>query len=352
MTEVTREQLEPPSREQDLLPIDDFISLCKDRAIMCVIDEGALEPLERDVLLFPALRVRVPLHRLKKDLLKQGWLEVYSRERLVSYPARQEFTPWSELRGIEQPLYSRLQVYPLQQLYKMRMFYVNHDEPFGAPDSWERFHKRIALLYSPGVYLPLARWCVAEYYKVFNLLAEIERLQAHREKDMLKFEQRSRVDMAKRSKREITDDLRAHERYVDRALSTKAQSICAAHAFCLPDLERWRSTFLDLGTFRLEREEAGVRLRPYLDRITDTVLTQAEEPYRIAHLLNWLISVLGGAQTTLRALILGFRGHHCEICYRPFEPRDSRQITCGADPCVAEHRRRYKAGQRCLGYYR
>jgi hypothetical protein len=231
----------------------------------------------------------------------------------------------------------------------MRTFYIGPENPFGSPELWDRLLKRIALLYTPGVYLPIARWVVYDHYAAFRLIGEVEALQTTKRADMQRFSQRSVREVSKRGKRAITEDSRNHEDFIDRALARQAKPLLKKHDISLADLERWRSMFLDHGTFGLSGRGSGIRHRRYFDVLTDETLIGAEEPYRLAHLVNWFIQLCGGEPTTLKELILGFQCHRCEICFRPFEPRTRRQVTCGAPPCEAEHKRRYRVQQRRLG---
>jgi hypothetical protein len=142
--------LQTPFLQPDLITASDFVSYCRDNGVDTDLDE--LEYFDRERLLLPAIRIRIPTASMRKvytdlnspgqkdwkfvhedDLptisydeldpetyyisagLKQsvfipelggsikgfhygndGWLNPYQEEGLVHYPAKEEFIPWSE----------------------------------------------------------------------------------------------------------------------------------------------------------------------------------------------------------------------------------------------------------------
>lgn len=405
MKKVTKANLQPPFRQKDLVRVSSFIGQCHKYDIRTTNHE--LEYFEKEGLLLPAVKINrgvvkykrvlgifddkgqtewrfIPLEhmsRAKKEykikevdkpiiyghgsILKgsDDWLDWYMDNKLVTFPAKTKFKEWSKLKSSQtwatspkklgydyETYYASYQMYPLQFIQNRRSITIKNAGLFKSDDEWVNAGQTLKEMYTKDVSNDFIKQKIIDYYKLFGFMNDLEELWEYRQKDLSKFYKKA-VKGYGGNRKDAMDDLRHHEETFDKELSPKAKRLLAKHKVSVDYLENWRITFLGFGTFGLRIKVMTLR-NPYLKTIEEETLANTEHPYKIVYLINWFIKLVGGKETTIKELILGFAGKYCPYCQTPFEPIRKTQVSCGSASCKRAHENEIKRQKRKAGIYK
>jgi hypothetical protein len=405
---ITKKQLQPPFREQDLLTTDAFIRYCGDYGIKT--DKDELEYFEKEALLLPAVRVflgAVEFKRiladfdgkkewryvLKRDMRKlrsrykvkkidgktyykygvismgeDGWLERYVKMGLVKCPARQKVRPWKhyELKhfgyttdwrvfeNAAEALYSRLQMYVLPLIQTRLRLLVKNESLYGSEEDWISLGQSVARILDRDKTAESIRQIIRRHYKFFGLLVDIEDLWGRYVGDLdreLSEEVQQQIKEGRGDQEELTDEVvrmwQSQKTLLDEYLMDDAEALLSKHGFSRKEVEKWRFAFLGYGTLILKRP----LVRKYLMKIDDADLMATEDPYRLYGLVNWFIRLCGGKPVGIREAIMRFTGKFCPYCGGPIPKPKKNQVSCGRDECKRSHRLKLqRAGYRSGKY--
>lgn len=368
---VSKRELQPPFREQDLLVVSRFIDHCKHHGI--TTDKSELEYFEKDVILLPAIRVRYGVFenpargkakRYSPGALhmgERGWVSDYIKMGLVDYPARTSFRPWSEYdlpptaysstpdvfsRACE-IFYTRFQMYLIPLIQMRRTLEVKNEMLFKPPEDWARLGENASRWFDREKTGEFLRLKVLDYYRLCRCLFDIERLWGIWT-DHLSREYAALVKKHKGNLRDVESDIREEEALLSDRLRRRAKLALTRHKMSERELDGWRFTILALGTFGVV---SPVR-RDYLKFLEDEALAEIEDPYRLVFLLNWFIGICGGKPSSIRELLLKRSEYrYCPYCGSAFLPRRVDQKTCGSNECKRASSRDWKRAKRESGQY-
>ena len=132
---LSRYQMKPPYRQEDLLSISSFISYCKDRGVDTSREQ--LEYYDRYNLLIPIAHVNFTYGGISSG--RRDWLIPYEKDRLVIYP-------WKEYQKIGNDFitfYSKYQIYTLAEIQKTSQIDLSESLLFDANIDWTKVGENI-----------------------------------------------------------------------------------------------------------------------------------------------------------------------------------------------------------------
>ena len=380
---ITKKDLQVSFRNQDLLPVNGFISFCFAYGINT--DKKELEYFEKKKLLLPAIRIRkgvAELYKVEKGIVRNSlvweknyeegkhgkileiwhthepinikgkeWLKYYQNSNSLIYPSKSSFRPWKQypdtnglarndsysLQGCYETFYSRLQIFPLKYIQKRRSITFKNESIFMFPKDWAEIGERITSLFKKEDSNISIIKKVKEYYVFFDLINDIDDLYKKRMLNLNEKIKEANLTASESGGRLSERDKKVCINEVDKDFITEVEDLMNKHKFGVTDLKNWRWTIQSLGLFGLRKRNDEVGMA-YLSCIPEGKLITTEQPYHIVNLINWVTNLLTGEKISIKDLLLHYSDYReCPYCGNKYKPPRIDSQTCGNLTCISQH---------------
>ena len=385
--------LEPPFRQQDLLPTDAFIQCCRLRGVSTSLER--LRYYEHSRLLLPAVKAPVEdhernhgfkryfgeqkeqfdiestgigfrHHEVKQDETyyhfagilphNSDWLHKHHEKAFAASLPDAELDVWDYYEQTDPRaqqdvrLYTKLQIFPLRHIQQSLTLQIRDRMLLAGEEAWKNMGRAIKQAYADSH--ETVRNRVRYYYETFALLNAVCDLideMFGEARDV--YNKSFRMD---RSKKHAMRDARMCIQHQQNAsVPKKAKKLFRRFGMSVKEIIERKDQFISQG-YSLD---PITRWFPYLDFVPENVIGRSGGEYRlvlecygIANQLSWFLVMLGEKPQPLENRItLGDKRRYCPFCSGLFKPRNRKQKTCGEPKCVADNKNALKRLRREVG---
>src|SRR3989338_687250 len=333
--------LKPPFRQQNLRPVDMFISYCEENGVRVTRKE--LEALHKEGLLYPAVRLEVgygvmqfgdKTEYVEGSVFIRGndWLDRGYEKSAVTYPVDLPISAWKERHRFSE---TPATLEDVKDAYE----YLYDEHQFLAIAVIRRWKDHWIKGEDPKEFDGKMRAQLAEFYRFISLFFEME-------EQWEEYKKWRRKSFAKLLKEYDGDEKEAEQEWLAQHEVLKqpkqkqwAEKLLKKYGFTVGDIDRWRFILTQQSFFNTHRSSHRARSK-YILALEDSILMKAEYVNYMIFILNQLICILTGELRKVKDVIGHFLELRCEICHMPMEPdpRIKVQYTCGKQKCEDKHR--------------